>query len=261
MKILCPHFKNCSGCQLQHHVDYPNSFEEAKLFFSQHGINTLHLQTGSAEGWRCRARVAVRGSSKKPLIGLFKEGTHEVEDIPFCKIHHPLINQAIDVVRKWITEEAISPYDEKTGKGVVRYLQLTVCRKRQNVELVLVVNESECLDYTSFDRLRVAGSELWHSVWLNLNKRRDNVIFGDEWQLLWGEHWLKEIFLGKQVCYHPGSFMQANPEMFEKLLPKLGVSSSKKRHNDRLLCGSRGDWTFFVGLLQQGGMCRSCSIS
>lgn len=223
MKICCPHFQYCSGCQLQNNVERSNSFEEAKLFFSNQGITVSHLHTGSPEGWRCRAKVAVRGSSKKPLIGLFKEGTHQVEDIPFCKIHHPLINRAIEVVRKWILEEDITPYDEMTGSGVVRYLQLTVSRKTQTVELVLVVNHTnvDCLDLKKFERLWEAAPELWHSLWLNFNTLRKNAIFGKEWLLVRGERWLKEVFLENSIYYHPESFMQANPEMFEKLLYSL----------------------------------------
>lgn len=36
-------------------------------------------------GWRCRAKLAVRGSASDPLIGLYEEGTHNVVDIPDCK--------------------------------------------------------------------------------------------------------------------------------------------------------------------------------
>jgi len=230
MKICCPHFHSCSGCQLQTHVERPHSFTEVQTFFSKYGINGLHLQTGSAEGWRCRARLAVRGSSRNPQIGLFKEGTHQVEDIPFCKIHHPLINLAVEVVRKWIMQEAVSPYDETTGSGVLRYLQLTVSRNHNLVELVLVVNEANinCFSRESVERLRALDTNLWHSIWLNVNTLRNNLIFSDNWQLLWGERWLKEVFLGKSVCYHPGSFMQANPDMFEKLLMSLATHLPKK---------------------------------
>lgn len=36
-------------------------------------------------GWRCRAKLAVRGSASDPMIGLYQEGTHNVVDIPECK--------------------------------------------------------------------------------------------------------------------------------------------------------------------------------
>jgi tRNA/tmRNA/rRNA uracil-C5-methylase (TrmA/RlmC/RlmD family) len=35
--------------------------------------------------WRCRAKLAVRGTSMDPQIGLFEEGSHFVVDIPSCR--------------------------------------------------------------------------------------------------------------------------------------------------------------------------------
>nr|XP_020192620.1 uncharacterized protein LOC109778467 isoform X2 [Aegilops tauschii subsp. strangulata] len=44
----------------------------------------LHLQQGQAE-WQCRAKLAVCGTPEKPLIGLYQEWTHTVQDIPDCR--------------------------------------------------------------------------------------------------------------------------------------------------------------------------------
>jgi hypothetical protein len=35
--------------------------------------------------WRCRAKLAVRGTSMDAQIGLFEEGSHFVVDIPSCR--------------------------------------------------------------------------------------------------------------------------------------------------------------------------------
>lgn len=43
------------------------------------------MDAGLQYGWRCRAKLAVRGSSMDPLIGLYEEGTHNIVDIPECK--------------------------------------------------------------------------------------------------------------------------------------------------------------------------------
>lgn len=38
------------------------------------------------EGWRCRAKLVVRGSPEEPVIvGLYEQGTHEAVNIPECK--------------------------------------------------------------------------------------------------------------------------------------------------------------------------------
>nr|GEY04829.1 hypothetical protein [Tanacetum cinerariifolium] len=63
-------------------------------------------------GWRCRAKLAIRGSSADPQIGLYEEGTHNVVDIPDCKAHHPNINAAVELLKKGIKILNIEPYDE-----------------------------------------------------------------------------------------------------------------------------------------------------
>lgn len=228
MNIICPHISLCSGCVYDVDVTNISTFVEAKDFFFRLGIVDLKLHTGRACGWRYRAKLAVRGTSKEPLIGLFQMGSHHVVDIPNCKVHHPLINQAVDFLRQWIKIHEIVPYDEKTEKGILRYVELIVDRESQRIQLVLVLNQRE--DEASLtDKQKHAIQRLWekhpgfwHSIWLNFNKRRDNIILGDSWKHLYGEEWLWDRFCGRQVCFHPASFAQANPEMFEQLLFELG---------------------------------------
>ncbi|GJS22518.1 S-adenosyl-L-methionine-dependent methyltransferases superfamily protein, partial [Tanacetum coccineum] len=74
-------------------------------------------------GWRCRAKLAIRGSSADPQIGLYEEGTHNVVDIPDCKAHHPSINAAVELLKKGIKILNIEPYDEDERTGYLRYVQ------------------------------------------------------------------------------------------------------------------------------------------
>lgn len=232
MNINCPHFSSCSGCFLNENVEKNPIFNQAKAFFkekreSSHSlVENFFYRVGSVCSWRCRAKLAVRGSLKKPLIGLFKEGSHEVVDIPNCKVHHPLINEAIQIVRSWMVTEQIAPYNEATGRGFLRYLELAVDRRKQKIQLVLIVNQKkeEALSLQfqqSLQHLWEQNREKWHSLWLNFNERRDNVILGEAWQRIEGEEWLWDQFCGREICFHPASFSQANPEMFERLLVEL----------------------------------------
>jgi tRNA/tmRNA/rRNA uracil-C5-methylase (TrmA/RlmC/RlmD family) len=227
LNIFCPCFSSFSGCSVDFDVTQIKTFAEAKLFFADLGIPDFKLITGNASGCRCRAKLAVRGTKEEPLIGLFQTGSHQVINIPQCRVHHPLINQAVAYLREWIKSFGVIPYDEKTGKGVLRYVEMAVDRENQSVQLVLVLNQrqDESLSLTGQrDALKClweAHPTFWHSLWLNFNKRRDNIILGDLWEHLYGEKWLWDRFCGRQVCFHPASFSQANPEMFEKLLVEL----------------------------------------
>ena len=40
-------------------------------------------------------------------------------------MHHPRINEAVELVLKVMKEQKIWPYNERTGAGELRYVQLT----------------------------------------------------------------------------------------------------------------------------------------
>ena len=169
--------------------------------------------------WRYRAKLAVRGHYENPQIGLYEAGTHHVVDIPLCRVHHPLINLAMEHVKTWIRLEKILPYDEITQKGLLRYIQCVVERSSGRVQLTFVVNASNPEEVASrLLPLWTHAPELWHSVWVNLNTQRTNTIFSNDWRLLKGEDYLWESLAHTKVCFHPANFAQANLDVFEKML-------------------------------------------
>lgn len=220
MNLDCPHFKpGCSGCVIDQNLGHPPLFDEVHTYFKttlNYDASTIH---GNLKGWRYRAKLAVRGSFEDPLVGLFKEGTHDVLDIPLCQVQHPTLNKAADILREWIKEQQIIPYNEITGKGELRYLQLTYEKKTNLAQVVLVLNQE--INPDKLSQLWVKGRGIFHSLWSNLNSKRTNKIWGDVWDLLYGEEWLAIPLLGHEYYFHPAAFIQANPEMFEALLVDL----------------------------------------
>lgn len=207
----CPHAPFC--CASDEGAE--TLFIEANEYFLKKGVNISPLRKGSPSHWRTRAKLAVRGTVDQPLIGLFKPGTHEVVEIPNCIAHHPKINEAVAVLKQFIQNQRIVPYNESSHKGDLRYVQLAVERKSGKVQLVLVSNNPQP------NVKQLYNPELWHSIWVNTNTRKDNVIFGKEWNLIVGEQFLWENYLDTEVAFLPQSFAQANPEMFTRLLGAL----------------------------------------
>jgi tRNA/tmRNA/rRNA uracil-C5-methylase (TrmA/RlmC/RlmD family) len=199
MDLNCLHFRECSGCTQNLSLEQPPLLKEALALYP------FTFETGSLFNWRTKAKLAVRAQG----IGLFKRGSHEVIPIPHCRVHHPLINQILFKLNVWCREAQVIPYNERLKKGQLRYIQLHVERHTKRVQLVLVVNEE----------ISSLPKDLpLHSLWINRNQENSNVIFSRNWELISGEPYLIEKYLGSSICYHPGSFAQANPEMFERLL-------------------------------------------
>lgn len=258
-KIPCPHFNHCSGCQLNTDVDKPPILLDAVDFFAEKGIADFTMKAGSATGWRYRAKLAVRGSIESPAIGLFKQGTHDVVDIPDCLIHHPNINRAVLFLKQFIQQEKIAPYNEKTGSGILRYVQIVVQRKTGKVQLTLVVNKESMGGLeNSLSTLWTNGKELWHSVWINFNTRRDNIIFGREWRLFQGEEFLWETICQKEICFHPSSFAQANLDLFEEMVQNIKESVPR---NPKIVEYYAGVGAIGLCLADEAFSIRCCEIS
>lgn len=198
---------------------HPPIFDEATQFFKNLFDYTLPISKGNLQGWRTRAKLAVRGTWQQPKVGLFKMGTHDTVDIPYCQVHHPAINKVADLVREWIVEERIEPYQENGWSGELRYLQLSVERSTNTVQLVLIVNMA--IRKASIEKLVKKTDGLLNSLWINYNSARSNLIWGDKWEQVSGQEWLVENFIDQKYFFHPGAFLQANSSEYEELLKDL----------------------------------------
>ena len=182
----------------------------------------VEVLSGSREGFRLRARLAIRGRLGSPKLGLFEAGTHRVVHVPNCRVQHPLINRVAGVVRRALVDAEITCYSDRAHAGLARYLQVVIERSSQSAQVVLVGNSAtaqpfaQCLDLIR-DRL---GTEL-HSLWFNSNCGTSNTILGSTFELWTGAASVVERFGGPAIHYPPGAFGQSNLEIAERIIDHL----------------------------------------
>ncbi|PKA54892.1 hypothetical protein AXF42_Ash000727 [Apostasia shenzhenica] len=182
--LQCQHFRTCSGCSQEWDLDRPHVVGEASRFFRELGVSDFIFESGKLWEWRCRAKLVVRGTSERPLIGLYKEGTHDIVDIPQCR---------------GISALNIQPYDEDLGSD------------RHSLKLI-----SFCIMLPLSYTCRNENSE--SSEKLNALA---GIIFGNRWRHLLGERDFWEHIGGIDISLDPFSFGQANSQAFNSLLRKL----------------------------------------
>ncbi|XP_015893836.3 uncharacterized protein LOC107427940 [Ziziphus jujuba] len=241
--LHCQHFQSCSGCTHEFNLHRPSIVDEATDFFKSVGVSNFTFDSCKLWEWRCRAKLAVRGSSENPVIGLYQEGTHNAVDIPHCKAHHPNINAAVELLKQGIRELNIEPYDEEEGTADLRYVQMAVTtyntslpasqRYRNGKVQVSLVWNSRNEKAPNSEKLRDLANFLWrkggprsnthliHSVWANFQTSTNNIIFGNRWRHLMGERDFWEHVGGIDFSLAPSSFGQANTRAFDILLRKL----------------------------------------
>jgi len=221
----CPHRPPCPACP---------RFGDARLALAaraardelgrMHGLDSIPLVSGAAEGFRHRARLAVRGRVGAPKLGLFELGSHRVVHIPNCRVHHPLINRVAGIVRRALAEARLTSYSDQAHLGLARYLQVVIERRTQSAQLVLVGNSAVPEPFApaiALIRERL-GADL-HSLWYNANTGVANAILGSEFQLICGPAAVCESFGGAEVHYPPGAFGQSNLDLAERLIEHVRV--------------------------------------
>lgn len=233
----CPHFPACSGCTQSFGIPKPD-IEQAFSFFHILQCPPTYF-SGQCIHWRCRSKLAVTPQG----IGLYKKNSHIVLPIPKCMVHHPAINQAVNIIDEELKQCDIPPYDELTRQGVVRYLQLTVERATKSVSVVFVIACSFSNPQLSSLRLlctRLHQSyPLFHSFALNSNPNVGNTILTPQWEHIIGPQYTHETLCGMSFPFSYRHFMQANLEMYEQAAANL-VSSIPKNATVLELYGGMG---------------------
>jgi tRNA/tmRNA/rRNA uracil-C5-methylase (TrmA/RlmC/RlmD family) len=181
----------------------------------------IHRAPG--RGHRHRARLAVRGRTRSPKIGLFQSGSHRIVDTPHCAVHHPLINRATRELKQTIRETGIEPYADRPHRGALRYVQLVIERSSERVQVVLVGNGSTpdllgSLPDVFADRL---GDSL-QGLFFNAQPERSNTILGPETIHLSGERATRESIGGVDVFFPPAAFGQNHLPLFESAVDRIG---------------------------------------
>jgi len=245
--ITCEHFGVCPGCVTDKNVERIDVIESAKRYFNS---PSLRMQREESENddffkvvvpsevtaWRTQAKLAVSKKTKWGrdgcVFGLYERGTHNVLPVPECAVHHPSINEAINVLTKATEKVRTTSFDELTGSGLLRYVQCQVERSTGKICLTLVCNAEKYKDTQPelsrlVSELKKQKRELWHSIWLHCNNSRGNSIFirGDErWSKLDGPEFLREPISTTDpfseskdglLYFTPANFRQGNLDGFD----------------------------------------------
>ncbi|MDI3279846.1 MAG: 23S rRNA (uracil(1939)-C(5))-methyltransferase RlmD [Bacillota bacterium] len=229
VKPPCPSWPRCGGCQLPH-LDYRAQLDRKRRLVEAALRRLGHLEEvpvretlGMDEPWfyRNKAQFPVRGRPGHLEMGFFARGTHQVVPIDQCRIHHPLISRTLQVVKPLLEEYRVPPYDEESGRGLLRHVAVRVGFRTGEVLLTFVTAASSFPPGPEVaERLRAALPEVV-GVAQNVNPRRTNVIFGPETFLLAGRGYILEELCGVRFRISPTSFFQVNPRQAEVLYARV----------------------------------------
>ena len=223
--VDCPVAGPCGGCSLRH-LDYA-----AELRAKQESVLDAFRRIGglevpvldilpSPEVDRYRNKVQFPVGVDKngvPCIGFYAGRTHRIVPCPDCKLQPGVLNEIGNALCAFFAQQGIRPYDEQSGKGLVRHIFLRRGAHSGQIMVCLVCTRAKL---PHAEQLCAALREQFpaiSTILLNVNAKNTNVILGSENHILYGPGYIEDTLCGVPVRLGPLSFYQVNTLAAERL--------------------------------------------
>ena len=256
VKPVCPVYKQCGGCQLQH-----LSYEGQLTVKRQQVIDALerlgHFKgikventLGDDDPWhyRNKMQVPVASGKKGSLdIGCFAQATHRVINVEECFIQKKANNAIAAVVRAWMKEYKIPALEEDARRGIVRHVMGRVGVATGEVMAVLITNSPMVPHIKDLGKMLREAIPGFKTLVQNVNTRHTNVIMGEKSRIVTGPGFIQDSIGTLTFNISPESFFQVNSEQAAKLYGealKAANLTSKETVVD-VYCGT-GTITLFL---------------
>ena len=215
----------CGGCSLRH-MDYAAELRSkqesvADAFRRIGGLDVPVLDAlSSPEVDRYRNKVQFpvgRDKNGAPCIGFYAGRTHRIVPCPDCKLQPGVLNDIGNALCSFFAAHGIQPYDEESGKGLVRHIFLRRGTHSGQIMVCLVCTRPK---FPHSEELVTALREQFSdiaSVLINVNAKKTNVILGEETVSLYGPGYIEDTLCGVPVRLGPLSFYQVNTLAAERL--------------------------------------------
>ena len=252
--VDCADFRKCGGCVFRH-ISYAAECRIKAQIVSDAFQRLGHLTprqvlpilgAESPDRYRNKAQYPCGADPETGRLrfGLFAARSHRLIPVAECALQPEVFGAIVRFCETQLAESAvITPYDEQSGKGVMRHLYL---RRGHHSGEIMVCFVAARGTGACESALRAFGFALMRefpairSVVLNVNPKRTNVILGDETRCLCGSATVGDTLCGVPLRLSPQSFYQVNTAQAERLYAeakRLGNPQSGELLLD-LYCGA-----------------------
>ena len=244
----CQFARQCGGCQLQA-LSYEKQLEFKTSKVRGHlerigGFTDIPMEKilgmDQPFHYRNKAQFPV-GKSKdgRIITGFYAGRTHSIIENRDCALGVTRNKEVLDRVIAHMEKFHIQPYDENTGKGLVRHVLIRYGFFTDEMMVCLIINGEKLPGEEALVKsLRQIPETV--SVMVNVNKKRNNVILGEKVRLLWGQPYITDKI--GEISYQISSlsFFQVNPYQTGRLYGKALEYAQ--------LSGNETVWDLYCGI-------------
>ena len=244
----CALHKRCGGCQIQalsyeKQLEFKNDKVRNNLMriggFSEEELSAkMAPPVGIDDPYRYRNKAQFpvgRDKDGNIITGFYASRSHNIIPVDDCMLGVPVNKEILDIIKAWMNECGIEPYDEVSRTGLVRHVLIRYGFTSKQIMVCLVINGDKLDSKRGVENVadtlceRLSKIEGMTSISYNINKENTNVILGKKTVCIWGKPYIEDTIhllsypdftpQGTGITYQisPQSFYQVNPKQTEKL--------------------------------------------
>lgn len=221
----CATYKRCGGCNLRH-VKYEETLNIKKAIVENCLYKALKrdIKVNDVIGmknplyYRNKLQYPVGiDKDQKSVMGIYSSRTHDIISAEQCFIQNKECQYIANDIFKFIKENDIEAYNEKTLKGTVRHIIVRIGVKTDEVLVTLVLNDNNFKKEKELVEFLIKKHKNIKSIVKNFNTKNTNVILGEKTEVIYGDGYIYDILGDYKFKISPLSFYQVNPIQTEIL--------------------------------------------
>lgn len=220
----CSVYDKCGGCDLMHLSHQGQQAFKQQVIKQQLALVSLdnvivYPSLSMDDPWHYRNKVAtpMKMTQQKPLIGFYRQNSHDIVEFDVCHVQSNLQNNVIKSLRLFLSEHPID---------VLRHV---VIRQVYNPDELMIGLVSHSKNHPMFKQCMqflVDKHPEIKSIILNINDRNTNTIFGKKDIVLYGKDHIIDRSLGLNFNVSLRSFFQVNTPMMNVLYTQAMLAAN-----------------------------------
>ncbi len=223
-KPVCTRFFRCGGCSMLH-VEYAKQLEIKKkallstLYKNTHVEYTVDDVVPSTPEYPYRNKLTLPFglTEGKVSLGFYRQNSHKVVSTLKCFLNGDWAEDLIAVILDYARRYNLTVYNEESGKGLLRHL---VARYLDGFLSVVLVINGDSIPHQAQLIDSISEKFPQFSLYLSINKKATNVVFGDRLVTL-KEGEQHATILSVKFPVHPLAFVQVNIPIATKIYDRI----------------------------------------
>ena len=223
--VDCPVAGPCGGCSLRH-LNYQAELKAKEVSvtdaFRRIGGLDVAIQpilpSPEVDRYRNKVQYPVgRDKNGHLCIGFYAGRSHRIVPCADCKLQPAILNEIGGALCGLLEQYGIEPYNEESGKGLVRHIFLRRGAHSGQIMVCLVCTRSKLPHADEILKQLCSRFDTIATVLINVNREKTNVILGTENHILYGPGFIEDTLCHVPVRLGPLSFYQVNTPGAEQL--------------------------------------------